>query len=136
MNGVANGLYGGDLPNQINTPWIDFSNQSIITGFSATTDRVIKYKLIGNIMFVQFGFIGTSNSANFNFTLPYPCKTAVTSGTFYVADNGLLSIGYVSSTVFGSSTFSIVRYSTLNVVTNTWTSSGGKQAYGQFFYEI
>jgi hypothetical protein len=45
MNGVANGLYGGDLPNQINTPWIDFSEQSTIVGWSDYTTKRIRYKV-------------------------------------------------------------------------------------------
>jgi hypothetical protein len=53
MNGVANGLYGGDLPNQINTPWIDFSEQSTIVGWSAYTTKRIRYKVVGNIVYVN-----------------------------------------------------------------------------------
>jgi hypothetical protein len=64
MNGVANGLYGGDLPNQINTPWIDFSEQSTIVGWSSFTLRRMLYKRIGDILFLNVAINGTSNSTS------------------------------------------------------------------------
>ena len=74
MNGIANGVYGGDLPNQINTPWIDFSEQSTIVGWSSYTRKIIKYKVVGNIVYVYMNISGTSNSTSLNFSLPFIIK--------------------------------------------------------------
>jgi hypothetical protein len=135
MNGTANGLYGGDLPNQINTPWIDFSEQSTIVGWSSFTTKSIRYKIVGNIVYVLFTIMGTSNSATTNFTVPLIIKNNIVFINYSV-DNGIggLGLGYMTSA--NINTISFQRYSALNTQTPTWTASGNKQIIGQFFYEI
>ena len=135
MNGVANGVYGGDLPNQINTPWIDFSEQSTIVGWSSFTQKTIRYKIVGNIVYVLFNIQGTSNSATTNFTLPFIIKNQILFMN-YAVDNGTASIGLGFMTSANINTISFQRYSALNSPTITWTASGSKQIIGQFFYEI
>ena len=135
MNGVANGVYGGDLPNQINTPWIDFSEQSTIVGWSSFTTKSIRYKVIGNTVCVLFNIQGTSNSATTNFTLPVIIKNVILFMN-YAVDNGTASIGLGYMTASNINTISFQRYSALNTPTPTWTASGTKQIIGQFFYEI
>ena len=137
MNGVANGLYGGDLPNVINTPWIDLSQQSTIVGWSSFTTKNMKYKVVGNIVYVYFIFDGTSNSASTTFTLPIPPKIPIAFPFAFNADNGFYTIGG-----FGNNTSSniITCYKTNSTsstgFTTTWTASGIKTIVGQFFYEI
>ena len=137
MNGVANGLYGGDLPNQINTPWIDFSEQSTIVGWGVYTNKQIRYKQIGNIVYVMVSILGTSNSGTTTFTLPILPKFGVAfsfgihqdNGTFFISGTGLASLSGI-----------VTCYKTVsssNIGTQvTWTASGTKQIQGQFFYEI
>lgn len=139
MNGVANGVYGGDLPNQINTPWIDFSEQSTIVGWSSYTGKQIRYKQIGSIVFVQYLIAGTSNSTSSTFTLPFPVNRNLLSNIGYayggvVLDNGNYVIGGFG-TISGN-VFTQFRNPTLNTQVNTFTASGTKQITGQFFYEI
>jgi hypothetical protein len=135
MNGVANGLYGGDLPKQINTPWIDFSEQSTIVGWSAYTVKIIRYNIVGNIVYVSFNIQGTSNSATTNFTVPLIIKHSVIFIN-YSLDNGTSTIGLGYITSLNTNIISFQRFSTLNSPTTTWTAFGNKSIFGQFFYEI
>jgi hypothetical protein len=137
MNGTANGLYGGDLPNQINTPWIDFSEQSTIVGWSSFTAKVIRYKVIGNIVYVYFNIIGTSNSSSTTFTLPISTKFFQGAVACYGVDNGAPQIGLISQPIAPSNSFTANRYTAIsNGISSSWTGSGTKQIQGQFFYEI
>ena len=137
MNGVANGLYGGDLPNQINTPWIDFSEQSTIVGWSSFTTKRIRYKVVGNIVYVYFSLEGTSNSTSTTFSLPILPKIAIAFPFAFHSDNGVYFIGGFGNNI---STNIITCYKTQSIssttFTTTWTASGTKTITGQFFYEI
>jgi hypothetical protein len=140
MNGVANGLYGGDLPNQINTPWIDFSEQSTIVGWSSFTTKIIRYKVVGKMVFCYINIVGTSNSATTNFTLPFAASStygSVTSynGGFVGIDNATGYHAYVTMTQ-SSNVISCGVWTTVSNSTATWTASGNKTIRGHFFYEI
>lgn len=138
MNGVANGVYGGDLPNQINTPWIDFSEQSTIVGWSSFTTKVIRYKVVGNIVYVNLSLVGTSNSTSTTFTLPYLPKITCQGIATLTIDNALAVI--TGRFIITASDITVVcgRPSTSSNLSpiQTWTSSGQKAITGQFFYEI
>ena len=134
MNGVANGVYGGDLPNQINTPWIDFSEQSTIVGWSSYTTKVIKYKITGNMLLCNFNIEGTSNSATTSFTVPYGSKNIfLDSGGQLFLNNGGAVIGRFSC---ANNVVSFQYWNNLTSTTSTWTASGTKRIQGFFFYEI
>ena len=136
MNGVANGLYGGDLPNQINTPWIDFSEQSTIVGWSTFTQKTIRYKVVGNIVYVVFNITGTSNSTTTSFTLPVQSKTLFGNVYSNATDNNASNIGGIYQAAIPSQVFIAYRHTSLTAISLTWTASGTKQIQGQFFYEI
>lgn len=136
MNGVANGVYGGDLPNQINTPWIDFSEQSTIVGWSSFTTKQIRYKVVGNIVYVYFNIQGTSNSTSTTFTLPIQPKLYVSTFGGFGADNGASQVSVFGQASIPSNTITAFRYTSFTVSTTTWTASGTKNIIGQFFYEI
>jgi hypothetical protein len=136
MNGVANGLYGGDLPNQINTPWIDFSEQSTIVGWSSFTAKIIRYKVVGNIVYLYFNLAGTSNSTSTTFTLPIQPKLFVSISYCYGVDSNVATISIASQATTPSNVITGYRFTALNTVSATWTASGTKQIQGQFFYEI
>jgi hypothetical protein len=138
MNGVANGLYGGDLPNQINTPWIDYSNQSTIVGWSAFTTRKIRYKVLGKLIVLSFSIVGTSNSATTSFTMPFNIGTldgADILPTIRVTNNGATLLGNAASTA-GSNNLVFSFMSAYGTYTATWTASGTKAIYGQYIFEI
>ena len=133
MNVVANGLYGGDLPNQINTPWIDFSEQSTIVGWGSYTIKVIRYKQVGNTIFVHFVVQGTSNSTLTTFTLPYFPKSGISVVTSIsgAVNNAANNIAWITLTS-GSNVVTFL----LGTGATAWTNTGTKGIQGQFFYEI
>tara|TARA_R110000868_G_C10390535_1_gene720293 strand:+ start:60 stop:479 length:420 start_codon:yes stop_codon:yes gene_type:complete len=139
MNGVANGVYGGDLPNQINTPWIDFSEQSTIVGWSSFTTKIIRYRVVGKIVFVHVDLAGTSNSVDLSITLPFNPSSIYTSGFVtnlgISANNGANLIGYLLGTVNSNILSGRYAASYFNV-SATYTASGTKTMRVQFFYEI
>lgn len=134
MNGVANGVYGGDLPNQINTPWIDFSEQSTIVGWSSFTVKSIKYKQIGNTVFVMFSIAGTSNSATTSITMPFIVNNSVLMWC-YAVNNGIASHGDSNPNI-GTNLIPFAYWSAATTRTTTWTASGTKQINGQFYFQI
>ena len=139
MNGVANGLYGGDLPNQINTPWIDFSEQSTIVGWGSYTAKQIRYKQIGNIVYVNYIISGTSNSTAATFTLPFQVSRNVNANAGYAFGGVIVDNASYVTGGFGTISINIFtqfRNSNLTTSTSTFTASGTKQISGQFFYEI
>jgi hypothetical protein len=139
MNGVANGLYGGDLPNQINTPWIDFSQQSTIVGWSSFTGIRYRYKVVGNIVYVNIAISGTSNSTSTTFTLPILPKFNATSALGFTTDSvgGFNAGGYITA-LANNLTVTPFRptSSTNSALISTWTASGIKEISGELFYEI
>ena len=136
MNGVANGLYGGDLPNQINTPWIDFSEQSTIVGWSSYTTKIIRYKVVGKMVFIDYFIQGTSNSTNTSFTVPI--QSSPTQGysatVITVTNNG--TTGFGKSALNASTTIVNFANGITAAFAGSWTASGTKLIIGQFFYEI
>jgi hypothetical protein len=123
MNGVANGLYGGDLPNQINTPWIDFSEQSTIVGWSSFTVRRMLYKRIGDILFLNVAINGTSNSTSATFTLPFVFRTNATIPMSYITNNGVNAMGGFAQVSANTNNIILWR----PILTSSWTASGTKE---------
>jgi len=112
--------------------WVDYSATSTIVGWSAFTNKYIRYQECTDKIFVTFYLSGTSNSTSTTFTLP----VAMASGFVQLmllhrgTDNGTVAAGryYLNgsaSTVIGAS----------DVAGSAWTSSGSKTFCGEFFYE-
>lgn len=136
MNGTANGLYGGDLPNQINTPWIDFSEQSTIVGWTTFTTKSIFYRIIGKVAIVNFNISGTSNNAATSFTIPFFSGSLTTVlNTCIGVDNGTSNI-CDASIATSASTVVFNRWSAATTRTATWTTSGTKTINGQIIIQI
>jgi len=136
MNGLANGMYGGDLANNINTPWIDFSEQSTIVGCGSYTRKIIKYKVVGNMVYVFVSIAGTSNSTSLNFSLPFIIKGLLGIPYSYLADNGSFQLGFIAQTTSPTNILNAYRFTAFNNATTTFTASGIKEISCQFFYEI
>lgn len=133
-NGLSNGTQIGERSNLINTPWIDFSEQSTIVGWSSFTTKQIRYKVVGKLVHVVVLLIGTSNNAATTITLPF-LPMIGTSNTLYSTDNGspnictcFLSVNQITAVFW--------RWSAITTLTQTWTASGAKNIQGEFFYEI
>jgi hypothetical protein len=114
------------------TDWVDYSATSTIVGWSSRTTTLIRYRIIGKQMFVQFNLIGTSNSTSVTFTLPNNSVNLSSSLTHFGTNNGV-NVGVCHGTPSGNSNV-ITLYA--SAVTAAWTGSGSKSTRGQFFIEI
>lgn len=136
--GLVNGLQNGDSSSLINTPWIDFSEQSTIVGWSSYTFKQIRYRVVGKQVFVIVDLRGTSNSTTTTFTLPYLGSIAYSQliylGGLIALDNGTGYHGYCN--ISNSATVTAGFWTTATNSTVTWTASGTKNIRGQFFYQI
>jgi hypothetical protein len=136
MNGVANGLHSSDGQNLINTPWIDFSEQSTIVGWTTFTAKSIRYNLVGKVAIINFNISGTSNNAATSFTIPFFSGSLVTVlNTCIGVDNGTSNICDASIATLAS-TVVFNRWSAATTRTATWTSSGTKTITGQIIIQI
>lgn len=117
------------------TGWVDYSATSTIVGWSSFTTKIIRYRIIGKQIFVQFQLDGTSNSTSLTFTLPLNVLTPMFNNC-YAVDNGVANVGMCVNSSGGSNLITGYRFSTATSVTSTWTASGTKTYKGQFFIEI
>ena len=119
-----------------NTVWTDYSSTSTVTGWSSYTTKTIKYKRVGNLVFVQFYIDGTSSSTISSFTVPYSIASGFTdfyTGGGLARDNGVFLTSPCGIRIAnGVSTISIYRDPSSQTA---WVSSGTKTALGQFWYE-
>ena len=111
------------------TDWIDYSATSTIVGWSSFTAKIIRYRVIGKMVFVNVNLVGTSNSATTTFTLPFQNKNIENINMAYAANNGSALIGAFDMIANSSTCTCYQNFSTV------WTASGTKYIYGQFFYE-
>lgn len=114
------------------TDWIDYSATSTIVGWSVLTTKKIRYRVIGKQVFVQVQLIGTSNSTTTTFTLPFSSSSNIYTLSYAWGINNGTFVNSAFEIAGSSSTVSL----TYNGGTTSWTASGSKQIYGQFFYEI
>jgi len=138
MNGLASGVFTGDtLLGVNNTPWVDYSQQSTIVGWTSFTNKILEYVRIGNVLFVNVYISGTSNSTATSITLPYVAKAVSTSAPLVqIQNSGATFIGGAANITVGSNVIIFSRWSSTSVLTSAWTASGTKLIQGQFFYEI
>lgn len=111
--------------------WTDYSSTSTVVGWSSTTTKIIKYIQIGsNLLLVEVSITGTSNSTSTTITIP---SNAVNDTNQWnrVTNNGTNAAG--RATITGGSNV-VTFYTTFS--SGTWTASGTKTIYGQFFVEI
>lgn len=110
------------------TDWVDYSSTSTVVGWSTTTQKDIRYRVIGKMVFVNYLIVGTSNSTSATFTLPFNSVRQI--DTFcYSVDNSTGSLGLVEisqNTNVATGFFGL----------NAWTALGSKRLRGQLFYEI
>jgi hypothetical protein len=136
MNGVANGVYGGDLPNVINTPWIDFSQQSTIVGWSSTTTRRVFYKVFGKTVTVFFTITGTSNSAITTIQLPIRASSVMPLylNSCYITFNATL--GENGACAINTSSDATIISIFRNYGGTALSNTGNKEVIGSITYII
>lgn len=117
------------------TDWVDYSATSTIVGWSSFTTKKIRYRIIGKQMFVQIQLDGTSNSVSTSFTLPNSANNINSYNNSYFVDNGVAYLGtFIINSA--STTVTCYRWSAITTITGSWTNSGSKSIFGQFFIEI
>jgi len=117
-----------------NNPWIDYSDDSTVIGWSSTTIKDIRYKKIGNFYFVQFVIEGTSGGSGTvaSFTVPETKDTDESCVNIIRVKNN--SGSWVAGLqVLGNASTQVNLYSDPNGT--AWTASGTKGVQGQFWYE-
>jgi hypothetical protein len=117
-----------------NNAWVDYSATSTIVGWSSFTAKILKYKIVGNMMFVNYGIYGTSNSATTSFTLPNNAVEQAQNGN-RTQNNGVWYHGN-ASVLPASNVVNFNWWNAFNSTTSTFTASGTKIIYGQLYFEI
>ena len=117
------------------TDWVDYSVTSTVVGWSSFTTKIIRYRVIGKQVCVQYQLQGTSNSATTTFTLPNTSINIEVNQNNITVDNGVVSLGLLQ-VPNNSNSCVLQKWTSINSVTPTFTASGSKVAKGQFFYEI
>lgn len=114
------------------TPWQDFSASSTITGWTSFTTKSIYYKRVGSSVYMAINLQGTSNATSVSFTLPFTMNATnpLINIPFVTLDNGAAVTG-MCQLAAGSSTMNCFT----TYAAGTWTASGSKQVYGEFFYQ-
>ena len=118
--------------------WVQYGATSTIVGWSGFTINIIRYMLVGKIVFVEYYITGTSNSTTTSFTLPFSSATQVSmiwSNNNQTRNNATNYMGY-SNVLSNSSTATFGYYPTGSTVTATWTASGTKSINGLLTYEV
>ena len=111
------------------TDWVDYSATSTIVGWSSFTTKILRYRVIGNQVFVQFQLNGASNSTSLTFTVPNNVRQSMLSACWSV-NNGAYAQGISVININANTCTGLQNGSGI------WTASGSKQFAGQFFYEI
>jgi hypothetical protein len=113
------------------TGWVDYSATSTIVGWSSTTVKIIRYRIIGKQLFYEVYLSGTSNNLNTTFTLPNSCVNIVSSSPIRITNNGTNAVG-----LFEISTSSSTVNCYTTVAGAAWTASGTKTVFISSFIEI
>ena len=118
--------------------WTDYSGTSTIVGWASYTTKVIEYKKIGKLVFVNFTIVGTSGGDDgtvATFTLPFTHGHGAGNNPAFkpakAKDNG----GNLAGAGWGRVITATATFYTSESEAG-WTATGGKVIIGQFFYEI
>jgi hypothetical protein len=112
----------------------DYAATSTVGGWSAYTAKKVWFEKLDDIVQVSFEIAGTSNATTASFTLPFAnggdwSVNAVGFGHDNSAD--LTTPIYIS---MATSSATVNLFKTFSA--GTWTNSGTKKVYGQFFYKV
>ena len=107
-----------------------------VTGFSSIQRQEILYSIIGNLVFISFSINGTSNLTSFTFTLPVisadrPVGFYGYTGICQIMDNDIVQ---AAAGLINIGNHEPVAYIHKDLDGASFTASGGKGAWGQFFY--
>lgn len=115
------------------TVWTDYSASAGVVGWSAYTTKKIWYKRVGKMVFVKFYIVGTSNSSSAYFNVPSTADAGIPIHFQFQGQNNTGTYG-TGSGVLAASAVRVNLYRT--AAGASWTGSGTKGCFGQFFYEM
>lgn len=117
-----------------NGAWIDYSSSSTLIGWSSTSQKEIKFTLIGKTVLISFNINGTSNSAATSFTVPFTSVAPHKVTSCYATSNGVpITTGGVCWNNSGTGIIDIFSDWALN---SSFSLSGAKQVIGYITIEI
>jgi len=129
---------GGSIPETAisnSVSWTNYSSSSSVTGWSSYSEKTIYYKRIGDLVFCMFRIYGTSNSTSTSFTLPYSASSANHVIPIAAMDAGSALTG--SPYVVMNTSGGLAQCNTaVGAALTSWTNSGDKRIYGQFWFEV
>lgn len=126
---LAEQVGGGEM-----LDWVDYSNNSLILGWSTILSKQIKYRYLNlDTVFVAFLIQGTSNATVANFTLPFTVQEPIYTPMGLTENNGniLTSPGQINS-IGGLSLINLYK----DLTQASWTASGTKAVAGQFICRV
>jgi hypothetical protein len=115
------------------TAWTDYSAVSTVTGWASFTDKIIRIKTIGDVVFVDAYILGTSNATSASFTIPHTASSQGSTKIYPVfgVDNGV-TLGTPARATLNASSSTVTV--TKDMAGATWTSSGTKHIIVSFFF--
>jgi len=116
--------------------WIEYSDTSTITGWSAYTVKEIYYKRVGLLCNVLFHISGTSDAVGAYFTIPFtvtndPSTANIGHNAIPIADNGAAAIGFC----YGNRNTTTI-YCSPDADGSNWTNSGTKTVKGGIWVQV
>jgi hypothetical protein len=125
---VFSNIISGDL---YTVAWTDYSDDSTLVGWASFTEKIIEYKKVGKLVFVNFRITGTSNNMVTTFTVPYPEGQTGNPIFMFRAHSGS-NIDAAYGEFIDASTVKL--YAT--IAGTIWNSAAViKNAHGQFWYQ-
>jgi len=118
-----------------NNNWVDYSTISTFTGWSSFFTKELRYKIVGDIIFVKYFINGVSNTYVANFTLPIVTTNFLTENNCRTGNNSISYNGFFN--IIGiSNLVNFYYWTTASAYQTVWTSSNSKLLSGEFFAEI
>jgi hypothetical protein len=110
-------------------PWTDYSGDSDIVGWSSYTSKVIWYKKVGNLVFVSYYIVGTSDHVDTHFSVPFTSAAGPPYVTMIRVVEGAWKDGTQNLSAGSAQCNFFIN------IGSSWADSGSKAIIGQFWYE-
>lgn len=137
---ITNVYFGNSTIMRNHPIWVSYT--PTFAGFSINPTGIYRYCVQGKMIFLNIRMIsnGTSNSSTFTITLPINSSNLSLNTSNYwgaavwdLVDNSALLLNPARAFISGNSNLITVNK---DLMANGFTSSGGKRASFQLFYEI
>jgi hypothetical protein len=113
--------------------WIDYLASSTVVGITGTVGGGIRCLRIGKLLLVHYALSGTSNSADFTFTLPYNAIGSTHEFVGRATDNGGIGLAMARCYILANTNIVVALK---DADGNGFTDSGTKSISGLLFIEV